>query len=183
VESIAVSPNGDSVFIGGSFTSVKASPRAQLAKIDVATNTVVGANLNIDARVFDIAATSSTDIVVAVGPAILGSGTGRRLLSFSGNTPGLVDVNPKGDVQAVTVIGNLAYFGMLKGYGTNTGPNLVGVDPSQAVGSPSYMPFSTTAVATQGIFDLAQGSGRVVAVGDFTSVGNIGNLHGVAIFA
>ena len=34
-----------------------------------------------------------------------------------------------------------------------------------------------------GVFDLAQGSNRLVAVGDFTSVGTTGNLHGLAIFA
>lgn len=186
VESIAVSPNGDSVFLGGSFTNVKGSARAQLAKIDVASNTVVGANLNIGARVFDITATSSTDITAAVGPAIASSGTGRRMVSFSGNTPVLNDVNPKGDVNGVELIGGLDFFGMSKGYGTNGGNNLVGVDPTQAVGSPNYMPYATKAAGgLQGILDLAQSAGgaRLVAVGDFTSVGTTGSLHGVAIFS
>ena len=32
------------------------------------------------------------------------------------------------------------------------------------------------------MFDLAQGNDRLVAVGDFTSIGTTANLHGLAIF-
>jgi hypothetical protein len=136
-------------------------------------------------HVLDITATGSNDITAAVGAAIGMSGTGRRMVSFSGNTPILNDVNPKGDVNGVELIGGLDFFGMSKGYATNSGPNLVGVDPTQAVGSANYMPFATTAAGgLQGILDLAQSAGgaRLVAVGDFTSVGTTGSLHGVAIF-
>ena len=185
VESIAVSPDGQTIHIGGFFTTVHAQPRAQLARLDPA-GTVGGVNLNIGAHVLDLQATSnSNDVAVAVGAAVGGSSTGRRLATFAGNTPILNDTNPKGDVNAVEAIGGLDYFGMSKGYGTNSGPNLVGVDPTQAVGSLNYMPFSTTAAGgTLGVLDLAQSAGgaRLVAVGDFTSVGTTGSLHGVAIF-
>ena len=117
-------------------------------------------------------------MTAAVGAAVGGSGTGRRMVSFAGNTPILNDTNPKGDVNGVEVIGGLDFFGMSKGYGTNSGANLVGVDPTQAVGhapttcrSPRRRP-----VAVEGILDLAQSAGgaRLVAVGDFTSVGTTG---------
>jgi len=186
VESIAVSPDGQTIHIGGFFTTVHGQTRGQLARLDP-TGLVGGTNLAIGAHVLDIQATSNAnDIAVAVGAAVGGSSTGRRLTTFSGNTPILNDVNPKGDVNGVEVIGGLDYFGMSKGYGTNSGPNLVGVDPTQPVGSANYMPFSTTAVGgTIGIRGLAQSAGgaRLVAVGDFTSVGTTGSLHGVAIFS
>ena len=58
-------------------------------------------------------------------------------------------------------------------------------ESTQAVGSANYMPYATTAAGgVQGVLDLAQSAGgaRLVAVGDFTSVGTTGGLHGVAIF-
>ena len=143
VESIAVSPDGSGVFLGGRLNNVKGSARGRLAKIDVATNTLAGSNLAIGAHVLDIVATGNNDVTLAVGTAIGGSSTGRRLASFSGSTPILNDIDPKGDVSAVEVIGGLDFFGMSKGYLTNSGPNLVGVDPTQGVGTANYMPFGS----------------------------------------
>ena len=37
-------------------------------------------------------------------------------------------------------------------------------------------------MATNGVYDLAQGSNRMVAVGDFTAIGTTTNLRGLAIF-
>jgi len=189
VSSISTNPSGDTVFIGGTFTTVKGSARGQFARIDVATNTVAGSNLAIGADVKDIVATGAADFTAAVGGAVNGApaGSGRRMVAFTGTTPLLNDVNPKGDVNAVELIGGLDYFGMSKGWGTNSGPNLVGVDPTKAVAAgPPYMPFAATALGgTLGITDVAQSAGgaRLVAVGDFTSVGTTGSLHGVAIFS
>jgi hypothetical protein len=115
VESIAVSPDGSAVFLGGFFNNVKGSARGQLAKIDVATNALVGTNLAIGAHVLDIVATSNNDVTLAVGKAVP-PGTGRRLATFSGNTAGLNDTNPKGDVNAVRYFLGLKYveaFGQL----------------------------------------------------------------------
>jgi hypothetical protein len=184
VESIAVSPSGDAVFLGGFFTTAKATPRAQLAKIDVATNTLAGSNLAIGAHVLDITATGSNDVTAAVGAAIGMSGTGRRFVAFSGATPLLNDVNPKGDVNGLEIMAGIDYFSMLKGYGVNSGPNLVGVDPTQAVGSANYQRWSTTAIGgLENVKGLASGGGHLVAVGDFTTVGSTAGLHGVAIFS
>ena len=73
---------------------------------------------------------------------------------------------------------------MLNGYASNSGPNIAGVYPTK-FGQPNYTLFSTRAAGgVQGVLGLAQSAGgaRLVAVGDFTSVGNTPNLHGVAIF-
>ncbi len=42
--------------------------------------------------------------------------------------------------------------------------------------------FQPAVAATGGVFDLAQGSNRMVAVGDFTAIGTTTNLRGLAIF-
>ena len=86
-------------------------------------------------------------------------------------------------MTAVEVIGGRDFFGMFNGYASMTGPNIVGIDPTQTVGSPSYMPYSPR--ASGGLFDLAQSArgARLVAVGGFSSVGTTGGLHGLAIFA
>jgi len=183
VESVAVSPDGQSIFLGGHFTTVHATARGQFAKLDPA-GTLGGSNLAIGADVLDIAATSGNDVATAVGPAIAGSSTGRRMATFSSATPILNDTNPRGDVNSVEIIAGVDYFGMLNGYASNSGPNIVGVDPTK-FGQPNYMAFSTRAAGgVQGVLGLAQSTGgaRLVAVGDFTSVGNTTSLHGVAIF-
>lgn len=187
VESIAVSPDGSTVFLGGNFTTVHGVNRGQMARVTATAADAAGVqspNYGIGAKVLDIAATSSNDVVAAVGGALGGGTGGRRLVSFSGATQGLNDVNPQGDVQAVELIGGTAYFGMQRGYGANNGPNLVGVPTSGGA-----VTFSATAAiaapTVQGVMDLAvsQGGARLVAVGDFTSVGTTGSLHGLAIFA
>ena len=177
VEAIAVSPDGQSVFLGGGFTSVHGTARGQLARLDPAGAVLSPSYGSIGGHVADIVATSGQDIAVAVGVPIAGSGTGHRFVTFTGATQVIDDTNPKGNVNAVEVIGGRDFFGMFNGYAANTGANIVGVDPSQAVGSPSYIQYSAR---VGGVFDLAQSTGgaRLVAVGGFST----GGLHGLAIF-
>ena len=177
VEAIAVSPDGQSVFLGGGFTSVHGTARGQLARLDP-SGAVLSPNYGtIGGHVADIVATSGQDIAVAVGVPITGSGMGHRFVTFTGATQVINDTNPKGNVNAVEVIGGRDFFGMFNGYASMTGPNIVGVDPTQTVGSPNYLQYSTT---VGGVFDLAQSAGgaRLVAVGGFST----GGLHGLAIF-
>ena len=47
---------------------------------------------------------------------------------------------------------------------------------------PQLPNFQPAVVATNGVYDLAQGSNRMVAVGDFTAIGTTTNLRGLAIF-
>ena len=126
--------------------------------------------------------TSSPPSDAAVG----GSGTGRRLTAFAGNTPILNDANPKGDVNGGRGDRRARLLRHVQGVRHATAvPTWSGVDQTQAVGSPNYMPYAATAAGgVQGILDLAQSAGgaQLVAVGDFTSVGTTGSLHGVAIF-
>ena len=75
---------------------------------------------------------------------------------------------------------------MSKGYGTNSGPQPGRGRPDAGRGLANYMPYASDGGRRrrQGVLDLAQSAGgaRLVAVGDFTSVGTTGSLHGVAIF-
>ena len=89
---------------------------------------------------------------------------------------------------------------ILGGYDDGTGPlalapaqyRTLGIDFSVNPSNPGHVPTGVAGAfdpATNvpnidsGVFDLTQGANRLVAVGDFTSVGSTGNLHGLAIFA
>ena len=75
---------------------------------------------------------------------------------------------------------------------TTTGPTAARLPTSiecsarpRPVGTANYIAFQPRGVGgVQGVLDLAQSAdgARMVAVGDFTSVGTTGSLHGVAIF-
>ena len=80
-------------------------------------------------------------------------------MTFTGAAQVINDTNPKGNVNTVEVIGGRDFFGMFNGYGANTGPNIVGVDPTQAVGSPSYRQYSAT---VGGVFDPRRAPGALV---------------------
>ena len=172
----------------GSSATSRRTARGQLAKIDVATNALVGGNLAIGAHVLDISVTGQQQRHHRrrrQRPSAC-SGTGRRMVSFSGNTPILNDVNPKGDVNGVELIGGLDFFGMTKGYGTNSGPEpgRGRSDPGRGLApttcrSPRRRPVASRASSTWRRALVVPG---LVAVGDFTSVGTTGSLHGVAIF-
>jgi hypothetical protein len=194
VDSIAVSPDGQSVYIGGVFSTVKGQARNNVAQLNTSGAVQATTFGNLDARPLDLAVSADNSrLLAAVGPrdsASAPAGAGRRLVVFNtANGSAIVnDTGPQGDPQAVEAIApNRAYFGMLTGYLTNNGPEAVGVDYTQPVGGAGYLAFqsATTAAIGSGVRGLAQGGSTrayFVAVGDFTTMGGVAGLHGVAIF-
>jgi hypothetical protein len=193
VDSITVSPDGQSVYIGGVFSMVKGQARNNVAQLNTSGAVQATTFGNLDARPLDLAVSSDNSrLLAAVGPRDPGApaGAGRRLVVFNtANGSAVVnDTGPQGDPQAVeSVAPNRAYFGLLTGYLANNGPEAVGVDYTQPVGGAGYVAFqsATTAAIGSGVRGLAQGASPrayFVAVGDFTTMGGVAGLHGVAIF-
>jgi hypothetical protein len=189
VDSIAVSPSW--VYIGGAFNTVGVAAHDRLAKLAVGSGAVQSVSYGtlspgvISARPLDIAVdpNNQDQIFVAIGPkqgppTPPPAGAGSRFVFFNA-AGGQIwhDEGPDGDGQAVEPIGGTVYEGFLGGYNGNGGLRVLGANAAN--GSVTWSP---AAVAAQGVFDLTQGSNRLVAVGDFTTLGTTSGLHGLAIF-
>ncbi len=201
VEAIAVSPNHLWVYIGGNFTTVGGAAHDRLAKLTragagavqpVAYSSNSGTPGVLGARPLDIIATpDSLHIIVGIGQAAgggAGSGAGRRLIYFDDATGNPVwnDANSKGDVQAVALVGSRVFFGVATGYqfpgATASALRLLGADITKT--PPGYLRFDPPTVSGPlGVEDIAAGSNRLVAVGDFTTIAGNTDLHGLAIFS
>ena len=76
VRSLAVSPDGTRLYVGGDFTTFGGQPRSRLAAVNTATNTLVaGFAPNVGYHVYGVSATNST---VYIGGAFLAVGTQAR---------------------------------------------------------------------------------------------------------
>jgi hypothetical protein len=195
VESIAVS--GGNVFIGGTFANVKGQARDGLAKLDTAgAGTLSSVNYGtVGARPFDLASPDGQTLYAAIGPAVGATGLGNRITSFGPTgAENWHNANLKGNGQAVELIGSTLFAGFLGGYDNPSNPlpllpanyRVLGINPANSNVNnqiTTFQPAVASATPDNGVFDLAQSPDRLVAVGDFTAVGNTGNLHGVAIFS
>jgi hypothetical protein len=201
VESIAVS--GSSVFIGGNFGQVKkpdqataGTARDRLAKLDTTgAGTLSSVNYGtVGARAFDLASPDGQTLYAAIGPAAGATGLGNRITSFGPTgAENWHNANLKGNGEAVEIVGGTLFAGFLGGYDNPSSPlpllpasyRVLGINPAISnVNSQitSFQPAVAAATPDNGVYDLAQSTDRLVAVGDFTSVGNTAGLHGVAIF-
>jgi hypothetical protein len=195
INALKVSPNGQSVFIGGKFDTVGGQTHDDLAKTSASTGAVssvqYGANGGVpghmDARVLSIAVDpDNTTIYVAAGPTEpQGSGLngGNKLYRFAADgTPAWQKVF-NGDNQAVVLTSGTLYTGFHGGFGCTvaTAPGcklrVLGFTTGGAQTS-----FSPNSGGLLGVRGLAVGGNRLVAVGDFSNMGSTGKLHGVAIF-
>jgi hypothetical protein len=191
VDAITVSGDGW-VYIAGNFTTVKGQAHNGIARLSTAGAVDAVDFGAVNARALDLSVSAdNTRLFAAIGPkssAGAPAGAGRRLVAFNtaNGSQVLNDVNPKGDPQAVEfVAASKVFFGMVTGYGTNNGPEVIGVNPTVAVGGAGYLAWQTASISTTGVYDLAQGGSTrayFVAVGDFTTMGGVAGLHGVAIF-
>jgi hypothetical protein len=202
VESIAVS--GGSVFIGGNFSQVKkpdqataGTARDRLAKLDAAApGTLSSVNYGtVGARAFDLASPDGQTLYAAIGPAAGATGLGNRITSFGPTgTENWHNANLKGNGQAIEIVGSTLFAGFLGGYDNPSSPlpllpanyRVLGINPAVSNVNnqiTAFQPAVASATPDNGVYDLAQSPDRLVAVGDFTAVGNTGGLHGVAIFS
>ena len=194
VEALALSPDTGSVFIGGNFDTVQGAAHSKLARLarsNGAVNPVVYNANNLFARVFDLAvAADNQSVFAAIGPksAAFGNpapgGSGNRIISFNAAgadtpLPAWNDNHLQGDGQAVELIGGNVYFGFHGGYDDSANllpgiPNqyrLLGGNASVGETNPAHVSFQPLVNGVLGVNDISQGAGRMVAVGDFTSMG------------
>jgi hypothetical protein len=190
IESLKVSQSGQWVYIGGAFQNVQGQAHDKLAKMarsngavqSVAYSSVVPGVVG--ARVFDLAVNplDQNEVFAALGPRSgtgAPSGSGNRFVAF--NATGGADWNdtqPDGDGQAVELIGSILYAGFHDGWNGDNTKRLEGL--SAATGTTTA--FAPPTGGVLGVFDLAQGGNRLVAVGDFNFMGSTTKLHGLAIF-
>jgi hypothetical protein len=202
VESITVSPDNTAVYVGGNFTQIKkpdqATPgnnRDRLARLTTAApgNLVGSFDAGVlGARPYDLAVSGdNASLYAAIGTGPGAAGAGNRIINFNtaDGTQAWNNNNLQGNGEAVEVIGANLYAGFLGGYdgGLVLNPNsyrLLGINPAVGQANPGHVlaNFQPAVVATNGVYDLAQGSNRMVAVGDFTAIGTTTNLRGLAIF-
>jgi hypothetical protein len=205
VESITVSPDNTAVYIGGNFLEVKkptqaaaGTARDRLARLTAAPpgNLVAAFNAGaLGARPYDLAVSANNaSLYAAIGTGPGAAGAGNRIINFNtaDGTQAWNNNNLRGNGEAVEVIGANLFAGFLGGYDNPSAPlplnpsnyRLLGINPANSVNTQitAFQPQVAAASPDNGVFDLAQGSNRMVAVGDFTAIGTTTNLRGLAIF-
>jgi hypothetical protein len=187
----AVAVDANSVWVGGKFTTAAGVAHDDLAKLSRSSGADTGVSYGaVGARPSSIAVnTANESIFVGLGLSTgVNQGTGRRITYFDpSGTPNWSDANPKGEVQAVSLIGSRVFAGMLTGYaspgpGTNPAVRLAGIDFTKQPGSVGYLAWTPSVAGGAGVYGIATAGNRMVAVGNFTGLGSIGSLHGLAIF-
>jgi hypothetical protein len=205
VEAITVSPDNTAVYIGGNFTEVKkpsqqvaGTARDRLARLQTAApgNLVAAFNAGVlGARPYDLAVSANNaSLYAAIGTGPGAAGAGNRIINFNAadGTQAWNNNNLRGNGEAVEVIGANLFAGFLGGYDNPSAPlplnpsnyRLLGINPANGINTQitAFQPQVVSASPDNGVFDLTQGSNRMVAVGDFTVIGTTTNLRGLAIF-
>ena len=189
INALKVSPDGQYVFIGGSFATVGGAAHDKLARTAAAGGTPspvsFGQNGGVRGRVQAIILSLAVDTdnvsaFAGAGPTEpRGSNGGNKAISYAPDGSERWKVTFDGDGQAVLPIGGVLYAGFHDGYRGNHFLKLLGLNPSTG----AVTSFSPTIIGgVLGVRALAAGSNRLVAVGDFSSVGTTHKLHAVAIF-
>jgi len=189
INALKVSPDGQHVFIGGSFTSVGGQPHDNLARTSAASGSPdpvsFGQNGGVRGRVQAVilslaVAADNVSVFAAAGPTEpRGSNGGNKAISYAPDGTERWRVTFDGDGQAVLPIGGVLYVGFHDGYRGNHVLKMLGLDTS----SGAVTSFTPPIVGGPlGVRALAAGANRLVAVGDFSSVGATNKLHAVAIF-
>ena len=185
IESLKVSPDGQWVFIGGSFDNVGNAPHDRFARTSAGDGAVSAINYGvIGARVFSVAvAPDSVSAYASTGPAVpVGSQGGNKVLAFNANGTVRWDQGgPDGDAQTLQLDGGSIYVGFHQGWSGDGSKRLQRLNTSNGqTTQPSFAPNSNG--APLGVRGLTAGANRLVAVGDFTTMGSTKKLHGLAIF-
>jgi hypothetical protein len=189
INALKVSPDGQHVFIGGSFTSVGGQSHDKLARTSAAGGSPepvsFGQNGGVRGRVQAVILSLAVDsdnvsAFAGAGPTEpRGSNGGNKAISYAPDGTERWRVTFDGDGQAVLPVGGVLYVGFHDGYRGNHALKLLGLATSTGAVT-SFKP--TIIGGPLGVRALAAGANRLVAVGDFSSVGTTDKLHAVAIF-
>jgi hypothetical protein len=189
INSLKVSPDGQYVFIGGSFATVGGAGHDKLARTSAAVGAPspvsFGQNGGVRGRVQAVVLSLAVDsdnvsAFAGLGPTEpRGSNGGNKAVSYAPDGTERWRVTFDGDGQAVLPIGGVLYVGFHDGYRGDRTLKLLGLNPSTGTLT-SFKP--TIIGGVLGVRALAAGSNRLVVVGDFSSIGTTKKLHAVAIF-
>lgn len=162
VRSLAVSPDGQRLYLGGKFTTVGGSSRSSLAAVDPASGSVLAWKPSASYTVMSVAANQARVVVGEDGPG----GTCEAFDTSSAAKKW--SVHTDGNVQAVGIAGNLAYCG---GHGA-----LVDGQPRKKIfavniDSGALSSWNPGMNSTVGVRSILGGYGQQVYIGgDFTQV-------------
>ena len=85
---------------------------------------------------------------------------------------------PDGDAQAIELINGTLFGGFHGGWNGNAAKRITGLNIAN--GAPTA--FQPNSGGVLGVRGMAQGGGRLIAVGDFNFMGTTGQVRGLAIF-
>jgi hypothetical protein len=174
VVAIDASPSGDRVYAGGSFTAVAGSSSRWLAAIDAAGAPVPVPWVGLSGAAIDVELSAGgTRLAVAQ------AGDGNQVSWFdTAAGTRLWYQRCDGDVQAVAIIGGTVAAGGHEGCEGDLSIRLVAHAAADGARDLSFLPAFDR---FWGVHSLDGSSARLVAAGDFTSVGGVA-VQGFAIF-
>lgn len=177
VESLAIDEASGSLFVGGGFISVAGQPRANIAKVSLATGALDAAwNPGSNGRVEQMLRDGGSSLYVLGIFDVIGGGSSRNLARLAAGGTGAIDGNwlPNTDLNVKSMAfspdGSTLYVGgsFTQLGGQTTARRLARVSTgATAVGDATWVPQpdgTVTAVAVDA-------TGRVLAGGDFTTIG------------
>jgi 3-phytase len=188
VFSVATSPDGSVVYIGGRFTAIGPAPNDYLAALDAGNGSVrpidfVGVEppdpATQTSNILDIDA-SATQVVAAIGGqgfnavGAWNAASGAMQWRHGTTTGDRLD----GDVQNVVLEGGTVYFGFHGGYNGSTSLRMMAAAAGSGALDPDFRPVTN---GVRGVNDIATNGNVLAAVGDFTTSGGVA-LRGVALF-
>ena len=170
IRALAVSPDGATVYVGGSFSSVGGASRGNLAAVDAATGAATGWIPEADAMVLTLAASGS--VVYAGGQFSSINGVQRTGIAAIDSTIGSVtDWDPEANrwVNALVVSGSTVYAA--GGFSSIGGQSRMRI-ASLNVDSGKATIWNPRGDADGGISTLAVTGSTVYAGGDFQTMGS-----------
>jgi len=182
VSSVATSPDGSTVYLGGRFTTVNSQGVSNLAAVKASDGSLLPPRFA-DVQAPDPATTTSDILDLDVSPdgasVFVGIGgkhfnvvgawdtaTGARRWWHGFDPTDHLD----GDVQAVVYDAGSVYFGFHGGYNGNNNRRLMAANAATGTLDPDLQPNINGVV---GVADIAVDSGVLAAVGDFTTAGGV----------
>jgi PKD repeat protein len=175
VNAIDVAPDGDTVYLGGSFGRVGGSVRQNAAAIDAATGDVTPWNPDVPHVVIDLEVGLDSSIVYFAigGPWADGGNLASAVSASNGAT--VWSHQSDGDVQAVAVAPDRVYFGghfyLSGGVPFN---KLVSYNPTSGQRDNGWAPGADSAF---GVWALTYAGGRLFVGGDFRVIGGAVQPH------
>ena len=179
VSAMAVSPDQKLLYLGGNFTTVGATARFDLAKIDLKTGAALNPTFaNVKDVILDLSVSSDGAYVYGAGGGGFNSAagwstsTGQRKFA----------IRADGDTQAVQYSNSHVYMGFHDGITLNGIRSytlrVLALDPSAGVPDAGFMPESNS---YPGVYCLDADGRCLVAGGYFSNMGGVG-VKGLAIF-